>query len=80
MSKENMTQHDIDLIAAQRKGHDTGYLQGAQMAHLQAAKKLQALQAELERVALERDEARVALEKVTRERDWYLSELKECKP
>ncbi len=28
----------------------------------------------------ERDEARAALEKVTRERDWYLSELKECKP
>ena len=28
----------------------------------------------------ERDEARAALEKVTRERDWYLSELRECKP
>jgi hypothetical protein len=28
----------------------------------------------------ERDEARAALEKMTQERDWYLSELKECKP
>jgi hypothetical protein len=52
---------DLDLIAAQRKAHDAGYLQGAQMAHLQAAKKLQALQAELERVSLERDEARELL-------------------
>ncbi len=38
------------------------------------------LAAEVREAIRERDEARAALEKVTRERDWYLSELRECKP
>lgn len=52
---------NLDIIAAQRKGHDTGYLQGFQIAYIQAEKELRALRADLERVALERDEARQLL-------------------
>ena len=61
MSKENMTQNDIDIIAAQRKGHDTGLEQGFRLGRNSARKELQELRAELERVALERDEARQLL-------------------